>query len=210
MSIEDERTSKHRIKKRGINKHFKRLLATAIVLLSIVGLLTISIPPQRAFGGAVWLKHGVHYISDAQISARTEQIIAPKETVLANRISKNTPTCDSLNEGLCQRSLGEYADKFLITPAVDFKPGTPDTKVIIGYCTVCNDGTFSPSCAVGRGACSWHGGVAAYNVARYRTIPGTPEVQAQPAVYSFEPKTYKDSPNYTSPIKPTLKEVTGY
>lgn len=34
---------------------------------------------------------------------------------------------------------------------------------VIGYCTLCTDGTFSQTCAVGRGACSYHGGVLQYN-----------------------------------------------
>jgi hypothetical protein len=36
-------------------------------------------------------------------------------------------------------------------------------EVVTGYCTLCNDGTRSPSCATGRGTCSWHGGVAQWN-----------------------------------------------
>lgn len=42
---------------------------------------------------------------------------------------------------------------------------------IAGYCTLCNDGTYSPSCATGKGACSHHGGVAQWNAPRYRQVP---------------------------------------
>lgn len=44
-------------------------------------------------------------------------------------------------------------------------------RQITGYCTLCNDGTYSPSCATGRGACSHHGGVAEYNAPVYSEVP---------------------------------------
>lgn len=40
-------------------------------------------------------------------------------------------------------------------------------QIITGYCTLCVDGTYSPSCATGRGACSYHGGVAQWNAPVY-------------------------------------------
>lgn len=48
---------------------------------------------------------------------------------------------------------------------------TTYTKEIVGYCTLCNDGTRSPSCATGRGACSHHGGVAEWNAPIYSDVP---------------------------------------
>ena len=42
---------------------------------------------------------------------------------------------------------------------------------VADYCTLCSDGTYSPSCATGRGACSHHGGVAQWNAPRYKTVP---------------------------------------
>ena len=42
---------------------------------------------------------------------------------------------------------------------------------VSGYCTLCVDGTYSPSCATGRGACSYHSGVAQWNAPRYRNAP---------------------------------------
>lgn len=44
-------------------------------------------------------------------------------------------------------------------------------KKVTGYCTLCNDGTYSPSCATGRGACSHHGGVAEWNAPLYSSVP---------------------------------------
>ncbi|MDD3048812.1 MAG: hypothetical protein PHQ89_02325 [Bacilli bacterium] len=47
---------------------------------------------------------------------------------------------------------------------------TTYTKEITGYCTLCNDGTRSPSCSTGRGTCSHHGGVAQWNAPIYSTV----------------------------------------
>ena len=44
-------------------------------------------------------------------------------------------------------------------------------KKVVGYCTLCNDGTYSPSCATGRGACSYHGGVQEWNAPEYARVP---------------------------------------
>lgn len=44
-------------------------------------------------------------------------------------------------------------------------------KKVVGYCTLCSDGTYSPSCATGRGACSHHGGVAQWNAPKYENVP---------------------------------------
>jgi len=43
----------------------------------------------------------------------------------------------------------------------------PEKRHIVGYCTLCADG--STSSATGRGACSWHGGVAEWNHPIYET-----------------------------------------
>jgi len=52
---------------------------------------------------------------------------------------------------------------------------TTYTEEISGYCTLCNDGTWSPTCATGRGACSKHGGVAQYDAPIYSKVPHTEE-----------------------------------
>jgi hypothetical protein len=187
----------------------KRLCIAAGVLLAAGIITTANISPFRAFGGAVWLKGGVHYISNAQISNRIEQINIPKEKALANNIASSAPNCDDVDEGFCERSPGDYYEKVLVSPAVQYQPGTPDRREIIGHCTLCNDGTYSPSCAVGRGACSWHDGVAVYNAPQYRTIPGTPAVQAREAAYDYRAETYKDSPDYVAPATPSLNAVVG-
>ncbi len=42
---------------------------------------------------------------------------------------------------------------------------------VTGHCTLCADGTYSPSCATGRGACSHHGGVAEWNAPQKSSVP---------------------------------------
>ena len=53
---------------------------------------------------------------------------------------------------------------------------TTYTDEIVGYCTLCNDGTRSPSCATGRGACSHHGGVRQWNAPIYNKVAHTEQV----------------------------------
>lgn len=183
------------------------ILSLISLLVIILAVFTINSAPVRAFGGAVWLNGGIHYLSDSQISTLSSEINAPLEASMSDTISKSTPSCNTAESGYCEQSAGIYVDKELVTPAVAFQAGTPDTQVIVGYCTLCADGTFSPSCAVGRGACSYHGGVAEYNVAEYRTVAGKPEIPAQPAVYSYAPKTEEDSPLYVKPADPSLSAI---
>lgn len=192
------------------NQLLLRPLAVIAVAFILLGYFSVSIKPFTAFGGAVWFKDGAHYISGQQIADRIKEINSPYEATMAGSISQSTPSCDKVDEGFCEQSTDVYADKELVTPAVVYTPGTPDTKKITGYCTLCNDDTFSPSCAVGRGACSWHGGVAAYNVAEYITIPGKPAVPAQPAVYSYSTESYQDSPSYNLPATPSLSIIVNF
>lgn len=52
-----------------------------------------------------------------------------------------------------------------------FETKTTYEKEIVGNCTLCNDGTRSPSCSTGSGTCSWHGGVAEWNAPIYENVP---------------------------------------
>lgn len=198
-----------RLNKLNLKSSMLRMGAVFTVITLFILAQTISIPPFEAFNGVVWAKGGVHYMNETRVASRVAEINSPTETKESNEITAHTPTCDSVESGLCILN-DEFVDKTLVTAAVAYVPGTPDSQVITGYCTLCRDNTFSPSCAVGRGACSYHSGVEAYNVARYRTVPGTPATQAQPAVYSYALKSYKDSPSYIAPDKPNLKTVVRY
>lgn len=187
-----------------------RIISVAGAVLAIIlFIFGVNIAPFHAFNGVIWTRGGVHYISDAEVSDRIKKLDAPYEAKIASSIAQSAPSCGTIDEGFCQESTEEYAYKTLVSPAVAAVPAVPDKKVITGYCTLCNDGTFSPSCAVGRGACSYHRGVNAYNVAEYRTITGTPAVPARPAVYNYAQKSYKDSSSYMPPVTPSLSAVVN-
>lgn len=51
-----------------------------------------------------------------------------------------------------------------------FETTTTYTKEIVSYCTLCNDNTYSPSCATGSGACSHHKGVKEWNAPVYKNV----------------------------------------
>lgn len=50
--------------------------------------------------------------------------------------------------------------RYIYHPAVPAQTRTQEVvtyhQEIVSYCTLCRDGTYSPSCATGRGACSHH------------------------------------------------------
>lgn len=99
-------------------------------------------------------------------------IISPTVEVAAEPIK---PTCDgSAIAANCVVDGIAYAT-YIYHPAVPEKTRTETITTyrqeVASYCTLCNDGTFSPSCATGRGACSHHGGVAQWNAPRYRSVP---------------------------------------
>ena len=70
---------------------------------------------------------------------------------------------------------GVVYEKYISHPAVAEKTHTETTTTykeeVTGYCTLCNDGTYSPTCATGRGACSWHGGVAEWGAPMTSQVP---------------------------------------
>lgn len=107
------------------------------------------------------------------------------------------PVCDgtSITSG-CQVDGVMYA-KYIYHPAVPeqshIESNTTTEQVISDYCTLCMDGTWSPTCATGKGACSHHGGVQSKNVPRYSDQSYTTEtkvidVPAAEAYYEKEPQ----------------------
>ncbi len=85
------------------------------------------------------------------------------------------PTCDGKNvKASCMLDGVKYAT-YVYQPAVPEKSHdetvTTYKQEVSGYCTLCSDGTYSPTCAAGRGACSHHGGVAQWNAPRYSNVP---------------------------------------
>lgn len=117
----------------------------------------------------------------------TDPILIPAE-------EPETPICDGKSVvANCILDGIEYL-KYVYHEAVPEKSHnetiTNYRQEITGYCTICNDGTRSPSCATGRGACSHHGGVAQWNAPIYRNIPEyiTNKVIDQPAQEAYYEK----------------------
>ncbi|MBC7565165.1 hypothetical protein H7100_02990 [Candidatus Saccharibacteria bacterium] len=186
------------------------LLVIASAALIVLGLFSAHSSPSSAFGGAVWFDHGPHYLAQEAITNRVKQIQAPLEAKMLEDISVATPSCDDVESGFCESITNNFTEKVLAKSAVSYKAAIPDRQEVASYCTVCRDGTFSPSCAVGRGACSHHSGVASYNVPQYRTIYGSSEIAAEPAVFTYTSKSYKDSSLYTKPTDPSLKTIVEF
>lgn len=74
-----------------------------------------------------------------------------------------------------------------------YETNTTYEKKIVGYCTLCNDGTRSPSCSTGRGTCSHHGGVAEWNAPIYQEFANQEQVKIidSPSVEAWYEKVIK-------------------
>lgn len=89
---------------------------------------------------------------------------------------------------------GASYSTYIYHPAIAEKSHTETItsyeEKVTGYCTLCNDGTYSPSCATGSGACSHHGGVAQWNAPRYSQVPvySTKQVIDTPATDAYYEK----------------------
>lgn len=98
-----------------------------------------------------------------------------------------TPTCDGITVTKDCVLNGVLYTTYIYHPAVPatthVEQRSATEKVQTGTCTLCRDGTWSPTCAVGRGACSHHGGVAQYDapVYDYQTTTWEETVQDSPA-----------------------------
>jgi len=70
---------------------------------------------------------------------------------------------------------------------------TTYVQEVAGYCTLCNDGTRSPTCATGRGTCSHHGGVRTWNAPIYVDVPKYEQVTVidSPAIAEYYEKILK-------------------
>lgn len=90
-------------------------------------------------------------------------------------VKATRPTCNGTTVNTNCELDGINYIKYAYHPAVQERSHTETITTyeekIVGYCTLCNDGTYSPSCATGRGACSWHGGVAQWNAPKYTNVP---------------------------------------
>lgn len=113
-------------------------------------------------------------VSEVNVTENKES--TPKPTVVPTPIPTPTPLpkCNgtTVTSG-CQVDGIEYTT-YIYHPAVAEKSHNETVvvgqeQIITGYCTLCVDGSYSPTCATGRGACSHHGGVAQKNAPVYST-----------------------------------------
>ena len=85
------------------------------------------------------------------------------------------PTCEGISILSSRIHDGVSYRTYIYSPAVTEKSHTEQAttymREVVDYCTLCNDGTYSPSCATGRGAGSHHGGVAEWDAPRYANVP---------------------------------------
>jgi len=104
------------------------------------------------------------------------------------------PVCDGVKVTASCKVDGGFYKTYTYHPAVVAKTHqeteTTYKEQVTGYCTLCVDGTYSPSCATGRGACSHHGGVAQWNAPRTSRVPvyGTKLVVDVPAKEAYYDK----------------------
>ena len=112
-----------------------------------------------------------------QTTAETAQTVQTTTTVsIPKTTPKPTPipTCDGTTITTDCQVDGIVYSKFIYHPAIPesshIEIVTTYENQIVDYQTLCNDGTWSPSNAKGKGACSHHGGVADYYAPVYRNV----------------------------------------
>lgn len=145
------------------------------------GLLTLGIIGGASNGSQPPVTTNTQSIKGAQ----TIQL-KPQATPVAK------PTCDGTAATTTCVADGMNYKTYVYHQAVAEKTHTQSVTTykeeITGYCTLCSDGSFSPSCATGRGACSHHGGVQQWNAPRVSQVPVVSETlvvdaPAQPAYF---------------------------
>lgn len=130
-------------------------LVTGVILLSAI---TSSETPQSSDSGS-------------------KSSVAPTTAAVESEAPKPKPTCDGKSVTTNCKLKGVSYKTYIYHAATPQKTHTEQVTTyqekVTGYCTLCRDGTYSPSCATGRGACSWHGGVAQWNAPRTSRVPVT-------------------------------------
>ncbi len=143
--------------------------------------------------GAVFMGNGINNTPDP-ISLDSGQ--TQKQSITAKK-SVTLPNCDGLSiTSNCTSDGVQYAS-YVYHEAVPEKSHdetvTTYKDEVSGYCTLCNDGTYSPSCATGRGACSHHDGVAQWNAPIHRNVQQylTKKIIDAPAQEAYYEKSAK-------------------
>lgn len=114
----------------------------------------------------------------AETTQTTTTVSIPKTTPSPTPTPTPTPTpvptCDGTTITTDCQVDGIVYSKFIYHPAIPesshIEIVTTYENQIVDYQTLCNDGTWSPSNAKGKGACSHHGGVADYYAPVYRNV----------------------------------------
>lgn len=175
------------------------LKAALVVVLIIAGFLSTSCGTNSSSTAS-------HNVSPATSKANTSKTNTKKTTPTSTPKSTKAPTptptptpvptCDGTTiTSACQVD-GVMYNKYIYHPAqpavTHQETRSSEEQVISGYCTLCIDGTWSPTCATGRGACSHHDGVRQFNAPVYTTRTNTWQEEvvdspAQDAYYETEP-----------------------
>lgn len=112
---------------------------------------------------------------DEAVETTTDNQDTTIPTIKEEQTEEKLPTCDgtTITEN-CEID-GIVYSTYKFYPAEEekyhYETITTYEQKITEYCTLCKDGTYSPSCATGRGACSHHGGVREYNAPIYSEVP---------------------------------------
>lgn len=109
-------------------------------------------------------------IAEERKKAAAEEAVRAKAAAI-----EAMPVCDGTSVTSHCKADGGIYKTYVYHPAVAAKTHqetqTTYKEEVTGYCTLCADGTYSPTCATGRGACSWHGGVAQWNAPITSKVP---------------------------------------
>lgn len=111
---------------------------------------------------------------DNNLNYNIESNISEKSVLEEKRICDGyNVTSDCIYDGI---EYSKYIYHEEVPEKTHVETKTTYTNEIVGYCTMCNDGTRSPSCSTGRGTCSHHGGVRQWNAPIYREVAHNEEI----------------------------------
>lgn len=142
-------------------------------------------------GAAADINPGLNTESSEEVSIKEETAKTPVPTPTPTPTPTPVPVCDGVNVTSGCQVDGVMYSKYIYHPAVPeqshIETSTTTEQVVADYCTLCVDGSWSPTCATGRGACSHHGGVSQKNVPRYANQTHTTETKVidSPAVDAY-------------------------
>lgn len=150
---------------------------------TIVGAISAGVLLLGALGSSASNQNAVHSSTSTPTANTASQKVIAK------------PTCDGTAVTSSCAIEGVNYKTYIHHPAVAEKTHsetvTTYQEKVTGYCTLCSDGSYSPSCATGRGTCSHHGGVAEWNAPITSNVPvnSTKTIVDAPAQEAYYEKT---------------------